>query len=258
MKRILHAGVSIILGAALTWSGQAATITETEDFSGIPNLTAHLEFEQFNQPAWGTINSILITLVLYANGGALRVDNDSSSAASSKVGFGGQATLTSSDVVLLNGSFQNPVGTVVASTSNSVSLAANDGDAEVGGTPNFSSQGSDYGQILGQEVSRSASGYVASMFWSSLTGFIGTGSYTLTVNANQYLNLGSLGGAQQQIDPLSVSGTVSVTYDYTGDGPPPPAPTPEPSTFALLCGSLAAWAASRRWKATRRRGPVRR
>ncbi|MBP7830311.1 MAG: choice-of-anchor E domain-containing protein [Kiritimatiellae bacterium] len=240
--------MAILLGTGLTFSGRAATITETEVFSGIPNLTADLEFNQFDQPAWGTINSILITLVLYANGGALRVDNDSTGAASSTVGFGGQATLTSADVVLLNGSFQNPIGTVVASTSNSVSLAANDGDAEVGGTANFSAQGSDYGQVLGQSVSRSSSGEVASMFWSSLTGFIGTGSYTLTLNASQYLNLGSLGGAQQQIDPLSVSGTVSVTYDYTGDGPPPPPQTPEPSTLVLAGGSLLGWAFIQWWK----------
>lgn len=216
---------------------EAKTLSETESFSGVPNLTVYLLFNQFNQPAWGTINSIYITLTLYANGGSLGADNDSTSSASGNVGFGAEATLTSDDVVLLNSGYQNAVSKVVASTSNSLSLLADDGDVEVGGTSHYSAQGVDYGQVVGTSVSKSSAGYIGSLFWSAGTGFIGTGSYTLTINANQYLNLGSLGGAQQLIDPLSVSGTVVVTYDYTGDGPNPPVViVPEPSALGLLLG----------------------
>ena len=238
--------VALVLLAGMPAPG--ATLSQTNSFSGVPNLTSYLLFNQFNEPAWGTVNSIYITLTLYASGGSLGADNDSTSTASGTVGFGAEATLSSEDVFLYNSSFQNTIGKVVASTSNSLTLRADDGDVEVGGTSHYSAQGVDYGQVLGQSVTKSASGYVASTFWSMGTGFIGTGSYTIMINANQYLNLGSLGGAQQLIDPLSVSGTVVVTYDYTGDGPPPEG-IPEPSTIWLLVtGSL--WIA---WKAFRSR-----
>lgn len=224
----------------MAYSLPGAILNITEDFAGIPNLSIPLVFNQFS-PVWGVVNSVQITLNIYANGGELRVDNDSASSATAQVAFGTQVSLTSSDVNLLNGSFQPVIGTLIAATSNSLSLAANDGDVEVGGTSGFSMQGEDYGQITGDSVGNTRTGTINPFF---INQFSGDGTFTINVDANQYVQLGSLGGSQQQIDPLSVSGTVMFTFDYTGDGPPPeqpeggPSTVPEPSTISLFLGSI--------------------
>lgn len=122
-------------------------------------------------------------------------------------------------------------------------MQVDDGDLEVGGTSNFSSQGTDFAQVIGGNYTATRAGDISD-YILSLTGY---GTYSFLVEASQYVSASAFGGAQQQIDPSSVSGTVTVTYNYSGSGPPPPEPpppppgpaVPEPSTLSILLFAAA-------------------
>ncbi|MCB1070043.1 MAG: choice-of-anchor E domain-containing protein [Verrucomicrobia bacterium] len=220
---------------------RAAIFEQTEVFSGIPNLEEDLEFQQWN-PDWGTLNSIFIQLSLTANGGAYQVDNDSGTGSSSDVSFGANGNLSSSDVWLFNGANATIFNSdIIAATTANITLTGNDGDAEVGGTGNFSLQGTDYGQVIGGEVTSSGSDFVGAL-WYDFGGrsYLGSGTFTLTASIDQYTTLGSISGVQQLITPLDVEGFVRVTYDYDGPGPFGPAPVPEPTTLILFVLGAAA------------------
>ncbi len=222
----------------------AAILTETQYFSGIPDFNSPMEFTYWNAD-WGVINAIYVEMGLYVFNGALRVDNDAGSGSSSTVEFGAEGQVTSPDVGMFTATFQRPVQEVLATTSGSLNLTADDGDAEVGGTGNYSNQGTDFGEILGAPAFTLGGGNVGAIFFNS---FIGVGTYTVVAEVDQYANLGSFGGAQQQIDPLSSTGFVSITFDYTGDGPPTPGLglVPEPASIALLLSSMAILLSARR------------
>ncbi len=234
MKYVLHrVGVSCgILMVLLCHSAFSAVLVQEDTFNGTPNYSKNITFYQWNSD-WGVLNSILIEMEMSANGGALRVDNDSGSSSSSTVEFGAEGNISSSDVVLLNAGYGSIfVDEVVAATSDSMTLLGDDGDVEVGGTSNFSTQGSDYGSIVANNASGSGSDYVGNLFWNAGdAGFLGSGTYVIQVELDQYVNLGTISGAQQQIDPLMASGLLRMTYDFTGDGPPEP--VPEPATLSL-------------------------
>jgi hypothetical protein len=140
---------------------------------------------------------------------------------------------------------------VIAATSESFTLTADDGDAEVGGTGSFSEEGGDYGQVVGGTVTSSNADAVGSQWWQ-FPGFsyFGTETFTIVANVNQYTDLGSFSGSQQQIDPLNANGSVTITWDYNGPGPFGPA-IPEPSTLILL--TMGAVVSVRRFRRQHRR-----
>jgi hypothetical protein len=140
-------GVMGLLGP----SAMGSTITQTQSYGGIPDYSQTLTFNKFNDLGGTlTLQSIYVSVDLYANGGALRCDNDAVTPASGAIEFGAQATVGSS-VPLIDAMFQ-PIfqaGDVKATGGTTLNLAADDGDVEVGGTPNFSMAGLDYGFYLG-------------------------------------------------------------------------------------------------------------
>ncbi len=216
-------GVSILAAGMLVSTATAATITQTQPFSGVPDYTQVLTFNQFDDLG-GTLTllSVYVEVNLNAIGGALRCDNDAPQSASGAIEFGAQAAITAS-VPLIDAMFQ-PIfqpGDVKATGGTTLNLTADDDDLEVGGTPNFSMMGTDYGFYLGGSVWDSDSGIVNSLVYGS---YIGTGTFTITVEGTQVANYGSLGGVQAQIDPLDTTGTVTVIYNYI----------PEPATLGLL------------------------
>ncbi len=199
---------------------RGALLTLTEYFSGVSGIF-FLEFNQFN-PAWGVLNSVTLTLNLYSDGGVLRFDNDGTLGASGNVRFGSQGFLYSEDIT--GDSELDLVNAIARSGNIAISVSADDGDAEVGGTSNFSFSGSDYAQVIGGKYTGSRTEDVTDY----ADAFYGTATFTVTAEALQYVTASAFGGAQQFIDPSTVSGSVIVAYNYSGSGPPPPAPDPEP------------------------------
>lgn len=220
MNKVL---ISVALVALTSTVASAYTITQTQNYGGVPDYNQVLIFNQFDDLGGTlTLQSVYVEVNLTANGGALRCDNDAVEPASGAIEFGAQVAVGSS-VSMIDAMFQ-PIfqaGDVKATGGTMLNLAADDGDEEVGGTPNFSMAGLDYGFYKGGSVSDGDNGIVNSAVYFQ---YIGLGTFTVTLDSSQVANYGSLGGVQAQIDPLTTTGTVKVVYTYI----------PEPAALGLL------------------------
>jgi hypothetical protein len=230
MKNQFVACLSIVVVVCLAQIGFGGQIVQTQPYSGNPDFSQVLTFNQFN-PALGTLTSIQVSATLATTGGGLKLDNDAVTGSSGNVTFGADLGLSGS-VPIINSSFQQIItpSNTYATGSGSMSLGPDDGDAEVGGTPFFSYVGPDFGSFIPGSLSGGNSDYVTPVVFSQYTG---TGTYTVTATANQVANYGALGGVQAQIDPLTAGGNVTITYNYNT--------VPEPATLSLLAlgGALA-------------------
>ena len=200
----------------------ALTITQTKLFGpNTPNMNGSLNFNQFNSSGGLTLQSIQVSLTLQTSGGQLRLDNDSESPASGIFHFGAKGTISSTDVTLLNTSFQPVPGEVNAIYSQAFNLAANVGDE-----PNDYDPSPPDGLLYnGGDMNNSKSDYITSLVWYAGTkGFIGTGTYNINYQVNQWLDYGSIGGIEYAVNPVTASGSAEVVYTYV----------PEPATITLL------------------------
>ncbi len=210
-KFTLFTALGLILLSSTLFS---QTITQTQTFTGVPNYLQNYTFNQFN-PALGTLTNVEITLEIGTSGGSAIIDNDGVSAASGNADFGSTGSISSTTLTgaaLLNGSLNPVVGNVEALTTQAFNLTADDGDAEAGGTANFSSVGTDAVTISGSSVTTSNSGNVNS---SGLSQYEGTGTYNLRVTVNTTLDYVVGGGAQTQTSPPTAQNTLTVVYTYT-------------------------------------------
>ncbi len=218
-KRFLTFFAAVLLVTAIP--AFAAVITQIKTFSGLPNFNGSKTFNQFN-PGLGTLNSIQVTLALQTSGGQLVLDNDSTSPASGTFQFGAKETISSTDVTLLNTSFQAVPGEVNAIYSQAFSLAANVSDSN----NDYNPSPPDGLLYNGGIMSNSKSDYIANAVWyAGAKGFIGTGTYGINYQANQWLDYGSIGGIEYAVNPVNASGSITVVYNYV----------PEPATISLLC-----------------------
>ena len=227
MQKYIHLLSLVLLSCQVI--AQADTIVQTENYDGTPDYVQTLTFDQFDdQGGTLTLQSIRVDVTLTVTGGSLKTDNDGAEAASGGVEFGAEVLLTPS-VSMIDSAYQQIIqsGDVKATGGTTLSLSADDGDTEVGGTAYFSYAGSDYDYYNGTTQNDSDFGYVNSVVFSQ---YIGTGTFTVDVDADQIADYGALGGVQAQIDPLNACGCVIITYEYI----------PEPATLAMLAiGGLA-------------------
>jgi len=228
----------------LSVCAQATLIVQTQNYSGTPTFSQGLTFNQFDDMG-GTriLQSILVEATLNVQGGALRLDNDSESVGSGQVTFGGQLLLTPTGVFIRDSGGNDiiqPGDVKPSGTSPTITLQPDDGDTEVGGTPNFSSAGTDYGFYNGTAQSDSDSGYVGSSYWSA---YLGTGTYNISADVTQVADYSAFSGVQAQIDPLTADGTVTITYNYEDYV------IPEPATMALLSLGIGGMVFRRRKRA---------
>jgi len=184
-----------------------------------------LDFTKFD-PTLGILNSVTVGMQVDIDGGKLSMDNDADTLSSGAAFFGAMGSLTSNDVTLSNG-ISNPWTNILASNTFTVSLDPDDGDADVGGTANHDYIGSDtdYSVSLGALQTSLVVATIADQFE---TDFLGTGPgelFNILASAFGYTNTNAFGGVQYAVDPLIVTSTVDVTYNYT---------VPEPATMALL------------------------
>lgn len=235
MRKTVLLAIPVVL-ATLAGVASSATIVQTQAFSGIPDLTRTLAFNQFdNQGGTRTLLSIRVVLSLTVSGGQLILDNDGEGPASGAFEFGGKAKLSSTDVALLDNSFQPVPGEVKAVHSGLFSLAGNVGDVPFDYDPN-APDGMAY---FGATESDTRSGFVNSAFWAAgAKGFLGTGTYDITADALQRATYGSFSGVEHAESPVSTDGEVMVIYDYV----------PEPASAMLLAVGMAAGIVRRRMK----------
>lgn len=182
-----------------------------------PNFGQTLTFNQFDS-SLGTLNSIYISLTLNIDGGRLILDNDSDDYASGTFEFGAKGSITSTDVSLLNASFQPVIDPLSAINSGAFSLDPNEGDV----ANDFDSSPPDGMQYDGQTASDNGNGFVASAVWA---GYIGAGTFDIDFEAMQWSDFGSVGGIEYAVNPVDADGNLTIIYDYT---------IPEPTTMALL------------------------
>lgn len=198
------------------------TAPQTVYFGGTPNLSKSLVFNQFdNQGGALTLQAVHISFVIKVEGGVLVLDNDSDVAASGNYELGASASISSSDVILLNDLYQPVTPSLSAVTSDVFNLAANVGD----GPLDFSSDAPDGVRIDGADKLVSSSGSITNSIF--LNGFEGAGTFTIKVNAVQWTDYGAVSGIEVGYSPVTLSDTesyVSVAYEYI----------PEPATMALL------------------------
>lgn len=191
-----------------------ATITQTQSFTGVPNYVHDFTFNEFNA-SLGTLTNVEITLEVQTAGGSAIIDNDGLTGASGNADFGSTGSISSttlSALALLNGSNLPVVGNVEAVTTQAFNLTADDGDAEAGGTANFSSVGTDAVSITGASVTNSNNGNINVLYISE---YLGTGTYNLRATVVTTLDYVVSGGAQTQTSPPTATNIITVVYTYT-------------------------------------------
>jgi hypothetical protein len=234
MKRILRNRGFVIAFAVLASVSlaSAATITQTETFSGIPNFSNDLTFDEFDDLG-GTLilNWVRVQLNLNISGGEFTLDNDGVGPASGNYEFGANGAITSTDVALLDSAFQPVVATVPTLSQGVFSLAGDDGD----GLGVYDGTAPDGVVVSGGSYSNSDLGFIAS---SLLSQYMGNGTFDITADLTQWTDFGGVSGIEWAVTPVSADGSVVVTYDYS---------VPEPATMSLLAvGGVAALIRRRR------------
>jgi len=213
---------SLLLAAALaasSASGHSQTfVTQTLAFDGVPNYTDALVFDKYTGLA-SDIISIQISYSLTVAGGIFIFDNDALTPANGVIAeFGTSLGVTSTDVSLLNGSFQPVISNAKSTNSGTFNLAANQGD----GPSDFSPDGPDGAQLSGTVVTTTGSGNIGSVLFGQ---YAGGGTFTINATASQLASLSFNSGIETATTPQNASGFVTVRYEVI----------PEPSS-ALLIG----------------------
>ena len=182
--------VAILVSLATVLPAQAIPFTTSQavPFSGTPNFTQLLNFNQFDTlGGTRTLLSLEVVLNLNVDGGQLVLDNDGVDPASGSFEFGGKGTtVNTTDVWILPA-----IGEASAVHSGAFALAGNVGD----GPNDYDPTPPDGMLYVGGPVSDSKSGFINPTFWGLGTkGFLGTSTYNIQVDASQWIDYGSGGG----------------------------------------------------------------
>jgi len=226
MESMTRKGWAVLVTLLVSTSlASALTLTETETFNGTPNFLRTLMFDQFDdQGGTLTLQSISVSVLLNVQGGQVTLDNDGEEVASGSYEFGGKGDISSTDVSLLDASFQPVTAEVAALTTGGFNLDANVGD----GPGDYDPTPPDGMLISGTSQSDSDSGFIASSLFSQ---YIGAGTFDIDVSIDQWADFGGVSGIEWAVTPVTAGGEVTVVYNYV----------PEPATMSLLAiGGLVA------------------
>ena len=180
----------ILLSFFFVATTHATTITQTQNFGGTPNLLQLLTFNQFDDQGGSLIlQSIEVTFSLDITGGSLTLDNDGQLPANGTFEFGADGDISSTDVSLLNTSFQPITAGLEATHIGAFALTANAGD----GSGDFDPTPTDGMQYIGTNENDSDSGFITPAVF---VGYIGTGTYDIVVDAIQWSSFGGVSGIE--------------------------------------------------------------
>ena len=224
MRKLCIVSICCLLVLAGQAAASHAPITQIKTFKGAPNLDKTLTFNEFDdQSGTLTLTSIWVKMYMTVNKGHLVLDNDGEQAASGTWEFGAEGDITSPDVALINGAFQPVIGQLSVFNTDTFSLAANEGDGENDYDPT-APDGMEYSGVF---ASDNDAGFISDTVFNQ---YIGTGTYDILADINQYQDFGGVSGIEWAVTPVFSTGYVLVRYTYT----------PEPATMSLLAlGGLA-------------------
>jgi len=205
---------NIILIAVITLSLVCSASAQLKTFNGTPNLSQTLTFDLYDGSS-GPLQAIQVKFVLNSHDGQLILDNDSAEPAAGTFEFGSIGDISSTDVPLLNSSFQLVTVELDATHSGPFGLA---GDlAPV--TGDFNPNPPDGMQYDGGNESDSDSGFIAPALFAQYTG---AGTFDIVVDVLQWQDFGGVSGIEWAVTPVNVDGYIEVIY------------IPEPATLLLL------------------------
>lgn len=216
--------------ALISSSAQAVQFSQLLNYgTNVPDFTETLTFDKFDFDA-ADVNWIKVVLSNDISGGQAAVDNDGVNPATVNISFGAETSMLSTDVTLLNTSFQPVVADVSTVTEQSgISLAGNDSDVDGvftndGGPDNF--------ELIGGNINNSDEGFIDSQFFS---GFLGsTGTFDIDVESTIAFNISGASGVAGAFAPVNSGGYVEIIIDVDPDA----VVVPEPSTYAAILGGL--------------------
>ena len=234
MRVLSRALVALALVALIAAAASGAQISQVQNFSGTPDYSRTLTFNQIDLGPDCTLNWIKVILTGNCNGGQLILDNDSEDVATGNFVFGSSSSIGSSSVPMLDASFNPVVGQVVAAHSGTFNLSPNVGD----GLGDYDSSAPDGMLYLGGLESDSKEGFINNLFFPN---YIGNGTFTVKVDTNQYMNYGGVSGVEVAFSPVDSFGTLEIIYDYTC--------VPEPSSILALTAGMGSLLALRRRRA---------
>ncbi|MCP5524500.1 MAG: choice-of-anchor E domain-containing protein [Verrucomicrobiales bacterium] len=221
-RRAVRLGaLAVVVGLCLPAQVQAAQIVQMESFGpNTPNYNVNLTFNQFDTLGGRrTLTAVKVSLTLNVSGGDATADNDGVNPGTVTITIGGAGSLSSTDVLLLNSSFQSIAQNVQAVTTGSQYLTADDGDG-----PGVQTTGTDWYTLIGQSQSSSGGDFVNSGLWTiGAKGYIGTGTFQLTAAVTTSFNISGISGAAGEFNPIAADGAATVTYYYV----------PEPEAWAI-------------------------
>jgi hypothetical protein len=215
--------MATICSAQVTW-------TFEETFSFVPNDSAVLTFNKVNKPV-GDIQSIIVSIIYDKTGGSYAVDNESDNSGTTTFSHTVDGTLSSSDVSLAdtNGltTWANAADAVSSTTG---FIDAHDNSESSDTTGNFDTEipDKDYFTFSPGDTSASSSATINSAFYG---GYVGSGTYDITFQANQLFDVALAGGFSFQGGPSSVNGLVRVEYIII----------PEVGTLAMMAIALGSF-----------------
>lgn len=202
IKRSL-AIVALALFAATAISMHAQVLSQTNSYSGTPDIFGTLAYDKYNGGM--NVTQIVITSSMSIDGFSLMVTNIGDTAAT-----------------LINYSFgaQNTIDIVPIAATNI--LTASDSSVSSTNIPPFQSITVN-GTLRQDSFTRTITDP------GQISQFLGAGTFNVTYNAIQFKSVSTSGGTTDVLTPSTASGNVIVNF-FTA--------IPEPSTYAMIGGGI--------------------
>jgi hypothetical protein len=222
--------LAVAFAAFAGFASAQNTITQTLNFSGVPDFSQPLLFNKYNGSPSDLLN-VNVSYSITIQGGQFIIDNDSNSPANLTANFGAGLDATSTDVNLLDSSFNAIIDDVSVVNSGTFNLAGNVGDT----LNDYDPSGPDGAILVGTTKTKTGGANVNSLFLSQ---FVGPGTFAINAKANQIGSLSFNSGIETATTPVTAFGTITVTYTI-----------PEPSSTMLVGLAAAGFAFRRRRQA---------
>jgi hypothetical protein len=221
-------GIVMMLLSCVAMGANAATIVQTEEFSFLPYAMRTLAFDKFDDSGGNaTLTGVHITIQYTRSGGYAAYDNESESSATITLTNSVSLIIDTREVLDLTemGSSSRLGGFTGLKATSSVSATFGTDDDPL--DSNFNSSGADHYRYDLPDVTVGDAAHM-----NNISQFIGTDSFELELEGSQTDQSQLMSGMKSSTSPPSVSGFMTITYEYTET--PDTVPDPDPSTMVCI------------------------